>query len=305
MNNQVKDTPKVKSAIIALHAQTSIHAGANDGDGVVDLPIQRESHTAYPCIFGSSMKGALRAFTVTHRKKADSELSENAEKTNKEDKEVTRLFGPSPETGSTAGEMGELLISDARLLLLPIRSLTGQFRWVTCPAILERLCQDMERFLPNQSEIDIKLEVNEGEVFTFQEVSERLPKLFLEEYAFTVKEIEENDHDNLLNVLTPFLDESHLKAQLAIVDNDSFGYLCRYATPVNARNILNEHKTSDNLWYEETLPAETIMYLGLTSKKDISLITTLLKEKKYIQVGGNETVGMGWFEVSEYQTQGG
>ncbi|MDP8161607.1 type III-B CRISPR module RAMP protein Cmr4 [Pasteurella skyensis] len=278
-----------KSAIIALHAQTSIHAGANDGDGVVDLPIQRESHTAYPCIFGSSMKGALRAFA---------EVNMNDDKTKK-------LFGPKSSMSSSAGEMGELLISDARLLLLPIRSLTGQFRWVTCPAILERLCRDIGRFLPNQSKIDIKLEVNEGEVLTFQKSDEKLQKLFLEEYAFTMKEIEENDKKNLLSLLTPFLNAPHFEEQLAIVDNDSFSYLCRYATPVNARNVLNtDTKISDNLWYEETLPSETIMYLGLVGKNDISLITKLLEEKKYLQVGGNETVGMGWFEVSEYKMQG-
>ncbi|MDP8079321.1 type III-B CRISPR module RAMP protein Cmr4 [Phocoenobacter skyensis] len=269
-----------KSAIIALHAQTSIHAGANDGDGVVDLPIQRESHTAYPCIFGSSMKGALRAFA---------EVNMNDDKTKK-------LFGPKSSMSSNAGEMGELLISDARLLLLPIRSLTGQFRWVTCPAIIERLCRDIERFFPSQSKIDIKLEVNEGEVLTFQKSDEKLQKLFLEEYAFTVKKIEKDD---MLNLLKSFLnDRHHLTEQLAIVDNDSFSYLCRYATPVNSRNVLNtDTKTSDNLWYEETLPSETIMYLGLVGKNDISLITKLLEEKKYLQVGGNETVGMGWCSV--------
>ena len=51
---------KQASTILGLLAQTSIHAGTGSNTGVVDLPIQREAHTAYPCVFGSSMKGALR-----------------------------------------------------------------------------------------------------------------------------------------------------------------------------------------------------------------------------------------------------
>ena len=48
------------TAILGLLAQTSIHAGTGSNTGVIDLPIQREGHNGYPCVFGSSMKGALR-----------------------------------------------------------------------------------------------------------------------------------------------------------------------------------------------------------------------------------------------------
>lgn len=49
------------TAILGLLAQTSIHAGAGASVGAVDLPIQREGHNGWPCVFGSAMKGALRA----------------------------------------------------------------------------------------------------------------------------------------------------------------------------------------------------------------------------------------------------
>ena len=45
----------------------------------------------------------------------------------------------------TQQEAGELLISDARLALLPVRSLTGTYRWVTCPHLIERYRRDMKR----------------------------------------------------------------------------------------------------------------------------------------------------------------
>ena len=44
-----------KMAMIVAH--TPIHAGSGSETGIVDLPIQRERHTAYPKIEGSSMKG--------------------------------------------------------------------------------------------------------------------------------------------------------------------------------------------------------------------------------------------------------
>ena len=49
------------SKLLGLYAQTSIHAGTGQNQGVVDLPIMREEHNGWPCIFGSAMKGAIRA----------------------------------------------------------------------------------------------------------------------------------------------------------------------------------------------------------------------------------------------------
>ena len=43
-----------------LVCETPLHAGSGDSLGVVDLPIQRERHTSFPKIEGSSLKGALR-----------------------------------------------------------------------------------------------------------------------------------------------------------------------------------------------------------------------------------------------------
>jgi len=43
-----------------LVCETPLHVGSGDSLGVVDLPIQRERHTSFPKIEGSSLKGALR-----------------------------------------------------------------------------------------------------------------------------------------------------------------------------------------------------------------------------------------------------
>ena len=63
-----------------------------------------------------------------------------------------------------------------------------------------------------------------------------------------------------------------------------------------ARNQLDSAtKVSQNLWYEETLPPDTLMYLLLGERASGTLETVPTFD--YLQLGGNETVGQGWFAV--------
>ncbi|MHB1407944.1 MAG: type III-B CRISPR module RAMP protein Cmr4, partial [Desulfitobacteriaceae bacterium] len=119
----------MKSALLGLLAETSIHPGAGQNMGTVDLPVARETALSYPVIVGSSMKGALR----------DTARDRKQETRTTESESIKRLFG-DPEAAAA-----RVSISDARLLLLPIRSLTSHYYWVTCPYIIERLERDCER----------------------------------------------------------------------------------------------------------------------------------------------------------------
>lgn len=101
--------------MLGILAETHIHVGVGQMLGAVDLPVAREKITEYPYIPGSSLKGALR-------EKIAMEVSKQQAKT---------FFGDS---GNAAG----IGVSDGRLLLLPIRTLSGHYRWVTSPLILER-----------------------------------------------------------------------------------------------------------------------------------------------------------------------
>jgi RAMP superfamily protein len=106
--------------IIGLLAETYIHPGTGQSAGAIDLPVARERVTQYPFIPGSSMKGAL----------LDASRGSGLD--------TDRLFGQQENAG-------QLLISDARLLLLPVRSLTSPYIWLTCPHLIERFRRDMER----------------------------------------------------------------------------------------------------------------------------------------------------------------
>jgi len=92
--------------------------------------------------------------------------------------------------------------------------------------------------------------------------------------------------------------------RFCIVNDDVFSFLLNTATEITARIRLNdETKTvaDGQLWYEEALPAESIL-AGLmliappASKTDlIQSITTELPRlwQKPIQLGGKATVGRG------------
>ena len=111
----------MKTAMLGLLAETPIHPGTGRGMGVVDLPVAREAATDYPVLVGSSLKGALR-----------------------DRMETARVDNPGARFGRPE-HAGDLLVSDARLLLLPVRSLTGSYRWATCPHLVERYRRDLAR----------------------------------------------------------------------------------------------------------------------------------------------------------------
>ena len=109
--------------LLLIHALSSLHPGTGQGVGAIDLPIAREKATGIPFVPGSTIKGVLR------------ELSET-----KDPSKTTPVFGPP--TANAEEHAGSLQISDARLLLLPVRSMAGTFAWVTSPYILRRLMRD-------------------------------------------------------------------------------------------------------------------------------------------------------------------
>ena len=289
-------------ALLGLSAETSIHAGTGRSTGVVDLPIMRESHTNWPCVYGSAVKGALRGLAQ------DRVL---AHALSRED--LTHVFGP--DTQNASEHAGALSVGDARLLLLPVRSLSSHFKWVTCPALLRRAAADARRLGLTDAVEYQGAQPKDNEAIVPQASQKQL---FLEEFCFEQKA---TDLGQLLGWLARFGAgdfAAALQSQLAIVSDDMFAHLATFATPVTPHIAIdNERKAvkAGALWYEETLPPETVLYLALAanpsrqSGSNVSAAQVLQKalgllgpERPYLQLGGNETVGMGWCCVQTVHT---
>ncbi len=269
----------MKTAMLGLLAETPIHPGTGRSIGVVDLPVAREAATDYPVMVGSSLKGALRD-------KAEAIASVA----------VDDRFG-------RPDRAGDLLVSDGRLLLLPVRSLTGSYRWVTCPHIVERYLRDLTRTgLAPRPKVPT---VSVGEA-----VGRGSDTLFLEERQFTVTE---PPAGQLVDALAPLVihevTRCRLGSQMVVLHDDDFAWFVRYGLSIQARNVLeDETKKSKNLWYEETLPPDSLMYALVLGRGDDALgaLEMLFPEDDpYLQAGGNETVGHGWFAVTVRRAKDG
>ena len=262
----------MKTAMLGLLAETPVHTGTGRGTGVVDLPVARETSTDYPVLVGSSLKGALRDKAET-----------------KSLNDVNRRFGEPDRAG-------DLLVSDGRLLLLPVRSLTGAYRWATCPHLVERYCRDLARagLAPRPQVPDLRRR---------SVLAKGDSELFLEERQF---EIVGEPAAELAEAIRPLLlhkeTQERLSAQIAVLNNDDFAWFARYGLAIQARNVLEDKtKKSENLWYEETLPPDTVMHalvMGRSNDAADALDELFPEDDPYLQTGGNETVGQGWFAVA-------
>lgn len=262
----------MNGAILGLLAETSVHPGSGRSMGAVDLPVSRESATDYPVLVGSGLKGALKDKA---RKSSFSNLD--------------RAFG-------TQSKAGDLLVGDARLLMLPVRSLAGSYKWVICPQLIERYRRDLARAgVGPQPEIP---HVNRGEILT-----ECNGDIFLEERCFSVSG---DPPTGLINAILPLI--SHKETQdrvgstIAVLHDDDMSWFARFSLNIQARNKLDDDsKTSENLWFEETLSTDTLMYsviIGKTVEAMEALEGLFSSGDNYLQAGGNETVGQGWFSTT-------
>lgn len=278
----------MNATLLGLLAETAIHPGAGSDTGFVDLPVAREAATDYPVIVGSSVKGSL----------LDRARSEGLDEAAR-----NRVFGEQDNAGA-------LVVSDARLLLLPVRSLNGGYKWITCPHLVERYLRDRQRAGFETTATDA-LEVKEK---SFLGAGKQQEQLFLEERQF----VRAGDlPGGLADLLRPLIrhedTQKRLPDQLVVIHDDDFAWFARFGLAVTARNVLDdEKKTSRNLWYEETIPPDALFYLllaersrpGKNERAPLDEALHLFENKPYLQVGGNMTVGQGFFAVRQLHREG-
>lgn len=283
--------------ILIVHARSPLHAGTGQATAAVDLPIARDRATRFPLLPGSSIKGALRA-------RARDKLP----------KDYTTIFGP--ETDNASDHAGAIAISDARLLLLPVRSVAGTFAWVTSPWLLAGFAReaklaglklwDKTPMVTGTQKALVGADTLLGVDIKKGNVSEK--KVVLEEFDL---DREDGGAIEVAQKLAPlvFADrewQEMLTRRICIVHDDTMGFLAQHATDIVTRVSINPDTGTakdGQLWTEENLPAESVLaslveelptaktrpakaggWLDLAQKE---LFSTP------IQLGGKATVGRG------------
>ena len=272
----------METRILAIFTRTPLHVGAGNSVGAVDSPIMRERHTRIPVIPGSSLKGVLRdEFPKTER---------------------TWLFGSDDQKNPSAGA---LLIGEARVLAFPVRSAKGAFAWITCPLVLNRFKRDA--VLPD----DFKFGDISGDQSCLAVDSLCTSgKIVLEEYALSV---EGSPSDAVIAKLKSLLSDPvwcALDKHLAVVSDGMFSHFVEQACEVVTRTRIDDVTgtvASGALFNQEQVPSETLFYSGIKSKSErtkqeqkrdakaaIGMLESRLEESPVIQIGGDETIGLGF-----------
>lgn len=290
--------------LLFLHAQTSLHPGSGTALGVVDLPIQRERHTQWPLIPGTSLKGILR---------------DACRRGNGNTADLYAAFGP--ETDKAGDHAGALSLTDARILAFPVRSLRGVFAWVTCKAVLDRLNRDLSLAKRPTINIDFKLEPEQAVCAEQSPLLVDGDKFVLEEFEFrqVVKKNPPADWIAENAVVDPATRE-RIRSCLVVLNDDDFTHFVRHATEVVARVGLDyEKKTvrTGALFYQECLPPETLFYSLVFANRSrdqghrreaneiMAYLRSNLPPQSVLQIGGDETTGKGLCAVKLSNQNGG
>jgi CRISPR-associated protein Cmr4 len=259
-----------EATLMFMYCETPLHVGSGTSLGIVDLPIQRERYTSFPLIAGTGLKGALR------------DWFENSPAT--KDK-VVAVFGPDKDGSEHSGAFS---LTDARLLLFPVRSMKGVFAWITCPTVLARLERDLQlvkkKFTITQNGKETTLHIPKvGDKTVLVTGGSKVKvdsKVVLEEYAFDVGQdsTEQNSATNIAswivnNGFPPKPADStndeydywrqRFLATFVIVSDNDFTDFVQHSTEINARiKIDNNTKTvvEGALFYQEDLPSDSLLY---------------------------------------------
>ena len=271
-----------------LHALSGLHCGTGQSAGVVDLPIARARATNLPIVPGSSLRGVLR-----------DEFSGHALE--------STLFGPRVISGADEAHAGALAVGDAHLLLLPVRALAGVVAFATCPFILRRYAQDRLR-AGTQPPLGVPALGEDEALHGAGGANVQQGKVVLEDIDLTAKEDDQAEKwaSTIASVIFPgdAVAQEDLRCRFLVLPDTVFSFLAETATEIRARIAIDSETGTVKkgaLWYEENLPAESVLW-GVFALSDsrvkgealkASELATKLPAEKLLQLGGKSGVGRG------------
>jgi CRISPR-associated protein Cmr4 len=283
-----------------IFTRTPLHVGAGSSVGAIDQPIQRERHTGFPIIPGSSIKGVLADLWPNEGKERGSD--------------ARWLFGSDDANKACAGA---LQFGEARLLAFPVRSAKGCFAWLTCPLILGRLARDAVALPKIPSfKVDQALFAKGGALALDNAI-------VLEDYTLThADELPEGLAKTLGELLTgdPLWATATVKERLVVVSDDMMTHFAQTACEV-AQHIRIDDETGTvaggALFNQENVPSETLFYAPLhcfderrhkdgdnksalrdASQAAAALGERLAENRQILQIGADASTGLGYCTVT-------
>lgn len=264
----------MNTRLMYIFTRTPLHVGAGSSVGAVDMPVQRERHTGFPIIPGSTIKGVL----------ADGYLDENKKRSSV----GQDIFGDD-DTKNENAKSGSVSFGEGKLLAFPVRSARICFAWLTSPFILKRWMRDS-----GQDNKEIPEPLGQ-EVYCGEKLTGKGNKAIFEDYTFDRK----GDFPvDLKGVLADQLWQALCGDHMALVSDEYMSHFAISATEVAQHIKIDDEKGvayKGALFNQENVPAETLFYSVLTELRPNVL--TKLSVPAVLQIGGNATTGLGYCSV--------
>lgn len=301
------------SDLMLLYGISPLHAGSGQGLGVVDNPIQRERHTDWPFVQASGVKGAFRDHFERSLWMKRFRGIDPGDARGQVLALSRKIFGKSLEDGADVEQAGAVAVSDARMLLFPVRSSVAPFVWVVCPSVLNRFRRDA--FLAGVSvpEVPASPAEEEGAVLRNESGARIEGDLLLEDLAVTVSSGEGGSWKDWLAKNLPDC------RKVLCVSDFVFTTLVRTATEIQAQIAIrfDTGTTKDgSLRYQELLPADSVLYVltfftgeridggnGLPPEAVMQHFREFLTG--HVQIGGDWSLGRGICRIHRMNGEGG
>ncbi len=224
-----------------------------------------------------------------------------------------KLFGGESTATDKAASLG---FTDARILFFPVKSAKSVFGWVTCPTVIYKFARE------SNFENELIQSIEPNQVTQSSDLLIGGSNVVLEEFTIEVSKSEKLTQlmIKLSKVIYPSADDKYwrdkLKKDVVVLSDDDFRDFVMHSTEIVTRiRIDPETKTvaQGQLFKEEYLPEDTILYFVLISNPppNSQLETEQCLDKfsetfnhKIVQLGGNATLGKGYFQLNKLEVTG-
>jgi CRISPR-associated protein Cmr4 len=277
----------MKQKLLYLFTRTPLHVGAGSSVGAIDQPIQRERHTGFPIIPGSSIKGVLK----DHFRNRFRDQAETWER-------VANLFGRGGDDEQY--EAGGIAFGEARLLAFPVRSAKGSFALVSSTLALQRFDRDAQLGLAVPPALT-DMSCLAGNRVTIERGGHK--GVVLEEYRFCIAGAFPAEWEKVLCSLLRDAVLAGAAGRFVLLSDGDLSHFATSACQVNQHvRIDDETGTAKDqgLYNEETVPSEALLYSTLTvlpRGQDENPVFAALAEEQLVQFGGNGTTGLGFCTI--------
>ncbi len=264
-----------------LYLLSPLHTGGTSQEGNL-VGIARETHTDFPYLPSSTIRGRLRAETDSNQR--------------------NQLWGNTLEDIKDGNDenltQGELWVGDGSILWFPVPSLSHGVVWVSSPFLLRRWLR-----LTQPTDSDTTLTIPDAGSFS----EGNNVNLYLKDAIFKRGELKSwGNGDEWKQYLPQGSTETEAISQALVLSERDCQVLIQSSLWRQVKIKLNEQKSVEGGFrYEEAIPPETVMYFpwGTTTNANGNgaqaqgSFKALVSNHKTCQIGGQESLGRGFVEI--------